>query len=121
MILLAGITMLIRGASVDEGIGDRIDAAARASPGQPVLLRDFTEFAWSQACLFPPGDSIAVVEVRFGYDWTHALSTDEVTLVCANGRKIQRQTHLAPELTEMPPPGGTCETADVAAVSFRSP
>ncbi len=121
LVLLAGITLLIRGATVDEGLGDRIEAAARASDGEPVLLRDFTDFAWSRVCLFPPGASAAFVTQEFGYDWTHALSADDVTVVFATGPTVRRQTHLAPELAEMPPPGGTCLQAEVAAVQFRSP
>ncbi|MGI8657713.1 MAG: hypothetical protein ACR2K4_02940 [Candidatus Limnocylindria bacterium] len=84
-------------------------------------LTDFTDFSWSRACLFPPSPTTDVVEERFGYDWTHALSTDAVTLVFASGRTIERQTHLAPELAEMPPPEGSCHAADVAEVTFGAP
>lgn len=121
VIAFAGITQLIRGSTIDEGIGDRIEEAARASAGEPVQLRDFTDFSWSQACLFPPSPTTDLVEMRYGYDWTHALSSDAVTLVFATGRSIERQTHLAPELVELPPAGGTCQPADIAEVTFRSP
>lgn len=120
-VVIGGITLLIRGATIDEGLGDRIEAAARTSRGDPVHLGDFTDFSWSRACLFPPSATTDVVERRFGYDWTHALSTDAVTLVFATGRTIERQTHLAPEVADMPPPDGSCQSADVAEVTFGAP
>lgn len=121
LVILGGATLLIRGASIDEGLGDRIEAAAREAPGEPVLLSEFTDFAWSQACLFPPSATPNAVQARFGYAWTHGLSSDAVTLVFASGRTIERQTHLAPELDEMPPPPGVCEPAAEAEVTFRAP
>ncbi|MGI8657712.1 MAG: hypothetical protein ACR2K4_02935 [Candidatus Limnocylindria bacterium] len=32
VVVIGGITLLIRGATIDEGLGDRIEAAARARP-----------------------------------------------------------------------------------------
>lgn len=123
LVVLALLTLLVRtiGVSVDEDLGERIEAAAIAADGEPVALQGFTDFAWSRACLIPPGASPDVIEARYGYGWTHALRDDAVTVIFAAGTEIVRQTHLSPRLAEMPPTDGDCTPAGDAEISFRSP